>query len=1014
MEPKTDLEQGDEPCIKSEEDYPDYVAVYDSVKDEHWDGVNQVKTENRLLVEVKSEKLDTEPTVNSMQFKNMDPLTLIEEFEIKSEYVEDTISDLPWDRIEEKLEPGVEADSIADQIKMEFQVSEWQEEKPCMSSANFENTGALGLTEEIDIKSESDESDDLEFDSARMKKNWRMEQKYSDNIYECIHCTFKITNRSKFIRHMIKHNTQKPLECVNCDESFTNKRSLDQHILQKHPEFTTSVSHKIHKCTYCQYKTIYRRDLYAHMMKHTGAKLTCTMCDTSFTIQRSLDNHILQKHPKFAASVSSKIHECTQCEYKTTEAQRLAGHIIKHTGAKLTCTKCDASFTCQRSLDNHILQKHPELSASVSSKIHKCTHCQYKTTYTRLLTDHMIKHTGSKPTCTKCDTSFISQRSLDNHILQKHPKFTASVSSKIHECTHCEFKTTEARHLAGHIMKHTGAKLTCTKCDASFTCQRSSDNHILQKHPELSASVSSKIHKCSHCQYKTTYTRLLADHMIKHTGAKLTCTKCGTSFTSQRSLDNHILQKHPKFTASVSSKIHECTHCEYKTTEARHLAGHVMKHTGAKLTCTKCDASFSCQRSLDNHILQKHPELSASVSSKIHKCTHCQYETTYTKLLADHMIKHTGPKFACTKCDATFTNKRSLNHHILQKHPELAASVSHKIHECTHCQYKTTFTRLLDRHMMKHTGVKRTCTKCDASFTNTTSLDNHILQKHSKFAASVSSKIRECTHCEYKTTYAHCLAGHMIKHTGARLTCTKCDASYTNKRTLDHHILQKHPEFIDSISHKLHECTHCDYKTTYVRNLDRHMVKHTEANITCTKCHASFTNQSSLDNHILQRHPKFTEAVSGTIHECTHCEYKTAFANYLAKHMKKHTAAKLACTNCDASFTNKRSLDHHILQKHPDVTASMSHKIHACTHCQYKTIYITSLHRHMSKHTGAKLKCTKCDASFTTKRSIDNHILQNHPELAASVSHKIYECTHCDYKTTFTQSMKKHKDTHVT
>ncbi|CAH1968612.1 unnamed protein product [Acanthoscelides obtectus] len=63
-----------------------------SVKDEHWDGVNQVKMENQLVVGVKSEKPEAEPTVNNTKFENMDIWTLNEEFDIKIE-CENAVSD---------------------------------------------------------------------------------------------------------------------------------------------------------------------------------------------------------------------------------------------------------------------------------------------------------------------------------------------------------------------------------------------------------------------------------------------------------------------------------------------------------------------------------------------------------------------------------------------------------------------------------------------------------------------------------------------------------------------------------------------------------------------------------------------------------------------------------------------------------------------------------------------------------------------------------------------------------
>ncbi|CAH2008020.1 unnamed protein product [Acanthoscelides obtectus] len=759
-----------------------------SIKREHWDRVNQVKTESELVV-VKSEKPNTEVSVD-MKFE--DTLTLKD---IKSAYDEYDVSDLTWHRIknEQMLDLEIEGHLTVDtvhQMKMEFQESEKLEEKTPLSSTHFENTDALGLHEEFDIKVESDQNEghDSATNSAQRKNMWKREQTYSQieekKLFSCI-CNYTNHSKNGLILH-IKNNchlgsnlkkspfvsrklsTRNEYVCVNCKEVFKLKASLYSHMARNHAECIASKSSTIHECMFCDFKTVHKSHLTGHLSKHTKPSDThiCKCCSISFKTKVLLYDHTLKKHPIFNGIVSSEIYECMYCSFKTTDRSTFIRHMAKHnTQNPFECTNCYASFKSKVRLDDHILEKHAKFTASVSHKIQECTQCEYKTTFAYSLAKHIAKHTGAKPTCTRCDASFIKKVSFENHILQKHPEITDSVSSKIYECTHCEYRTTGARYLAVHIMKHTGDKFTCTKCDASFTSKEWLDNHILQKHPEFTASVSRKIHECTQCEYKTAFAYDLARHITKHTGAKNMCTKCDASFTSKQWLDNHILQKHPEFTASVSRKIYECTDCEYKSLHKQQLTMHMVKHTGAKLTCTKCDASFISNQSLDNHVLHKHPEFADSVSCKIHKCTHCEFKTTHSGNLASHIKKHTGTKLTCTKCDASFTFKRTLDNHILQNHSEFTDSVSFKVHECTYCEYKTTHAQNLDRHIIKHTGAKITCTKCDASFTFKRSLDNHILRTHSELAGSVSFKIHKCTHCEYKTTFRQHLAKHVTKHT---------------------------------------------------------------------------------------------------------------------------------------------------------------------------------------------------------------------------------------------------------
>ncbi|CAH2011322.1 unnamed protein product [Acanthoscelides obtectus] len=724
------------------------------VKDEHWDGVNQVKMENQLVVSVKSETPEAEQTVNNTELGNMDTLMLNEEFDIKYE-CEDAIFDRI--KVEEKLEPGLEADSIADtvnQMKMEFQESDKLEEKPDLRSTNLENMYALGLHHGFDIKTESDQSDEHDSASDRLpiKKTREKEQRNpameeGKKSFSCYKCNYTSHCKKGLIGH-IKRN--------NCYLGSSLGKS-GSHLVKKHVGSIALVSSKIHECTLCYFKTAYKGDLTRHMLKHTTKLRICKHCNTSFKTERSLFAHILKIHPNFSGTISSKIYECMHCAHKQIARSSFIKHLAKHDiQTTFKCRNCDASFNTKRRLESHTLHKHP--------KIRECAQCEYKTAIKYCLARHMIKHTGAKLKCTKCEKSFTTIRTLDDHILREHPEFTTSVSSKIHKCTYCEYKTTYKGNLVSHMMKHTGAKLKCTKCDASFTTIRTLDNHILRKHPEFTTSVSRKIHKCTHCEYKCLEKQQLIRHMMKHTGAKLKCTKCDASFTTIRLLDNHILQKHPEFTTSVSSKIHKCTHCEYKTTYKGNLVSHLMKHTGAKFKCTKCDASFTTILSLDNHILRKHPEFTTSVSRKIHKCTHCEYKTTYKGNLVSHLMKHTGAKLKCTKCDESFTTIRLLDNHILRKHPEFTTSVSRKIHKCTHCEYKCLQKQHLIKHMMKHIGAKLKCTKCEASFISKRSLDNHILRKHPEFSTFVSHKIHKCTHCEYKCLEKKQLIRHMMKH----------------------------------------------------------------------------------------------------------------------------------------------------------------------------------------------------------------------------------------------------------
>ncbi|CAH2003488.1 unnamed protein product [Acanthoscelides obtectus] len=634
----------------------------------------------------------------------------------------------------------------------------------------------------------------------------------SSKIYECAHCTYKSTFKARLARHMLKHfagkGSHKPDVCIHCNKTFLYKRSLNDHIIKKHPEHITSVPGKIHECTDCTYKTTFKNRLAIHMLKHPDAKSSyklqkCVHCETKFLTKTLLGNHIINKHPDFLESVSSKIHECTYCTYKTTVKGKLAIHMLKH----------------------------PD--ANSSYKLNECIHC---------------------------NRTFINKKNLNDHIIKKHPEHTASVASKIHECEYCVFITTSKGYLAKHMRMHAGEKgdiKTCIHCNATFKCERKLDNHIIKEHPDLIASVSSKIYECTHCPFRTTEKYYLSKHILKHSeaerGSKLKkCVHCNATFSTKTLLGNHIIFKHPEFIASVLSKIHECTHCTYKTTVKGKFDIHILKHSGVKPSCklkecVHCNATFKAKMLLDNHIIKKHPDFISSISGKIHECTHCSYKTTFKGKLAIHMLKHPGAKSShklsvCIHCDRTFINKKNLNDHIIKKHPEHTASVSSKIFECKYCAYKTALNGCLTIHMRKHPEAEnghdlktggyalKTCIQCKAAFKNNTSLDNHIVKNHPDCVASISREIHECKYCAFKTVSKGSLTRHLGKHPGAEggstlKTCIHCDAAFKSKRCLDNHTIKKHPEYIASVSSKIYECTHCTYKTTVKKDLDSHSRK---------------------------------------------------------------------------------------------------------------------------------------------------------------------------------------------
>nr|CAI5819638.1 unnamed protein product [Callosobruchus analis] len=697
------------------------------------------------------------------------------------------------------------------------------------------------------------------------------------------------------------------------------------------------------------------------------------------------------------------------------------------------CIHCSRTFKSTQSLDDHIVKRHPDFMASVSSKVHECTKCTYKTVSTSLLRRHMVNHRNREIyRCIYCNKTFTRKPSLDDHIVKIHPDFVTSVSSKVHECTECTYKTVSTSLLRRHnTVNHpdaAGNRITnrCTYCKKTFA-----HDHKIKRHHDFITSVSSKVHGCTECTYKTVSTSELRRHMVNHPDVADTCLYCNKTLSTKPLLDDHVVKRHPDFVASVSRKIHECTKCTYKTTRSKCIREHLLaKHSEIANRCIYCNKTFKSTRSLDNHIVKKHPDFITSISRKVHECTECTYKTVGAYLLRRHNMVNHPDVAGCVYCNSTFTRKVTLDDHIVKRHPDFIATISSKVHECTECTFKTVSTSQLKRHIVANATNR--CIYCNKTFKRKRSLDDHIVKIHPDFITSVSRKVHECTECAYKTVSAYLLRRHnMVSHSdvaGNRITntCIYCNKTFKSTQSLDDHVIKIHPDFIRSVSSKVHECTECTYRTVSTTLLKQHVTaKHPDTagnrkTNKCFYCNKTFKSTQSLDDHVVKIHPDFITSVSSKVHECTECIYKSVSTTLFKQHVtSKHpdiagNFKTNRCIYCNKTLSRKTSLHDHIVKRHPDFIASVSCKVHECTKCTYKTIRSIELKKHMmEKHPDiagnrTTSRCIYCNKTFKTTRSLDDHIVKIHPDFITSVSSKVHECKECTYRTVSTTLLKQH------
>ncbi|CAH1968314.1 unnamed protein product [Acanthoscelides obtectus] len=279
-----------------------------------------------------------------------------------------------------------------------------------------------------------------------------------------------------------------------------------------------------------------------------------------------------------------------------------------------------------------------------------------------------------------------------------------------------------------------------------------------KQHRVACNKATGELFSCYNCEHTACCKDHLVEHMEEHkqhahsisstscnSSSSFKCIYCSSSFKTKRTLDEHIVKKHPTFKSTISSKLHECTFCSYKTTKKDMFSNHMSKQHPDNvhmLTCKYCNAIYSSKSDLDYHIDKKHPEFK-----------HCTYESG---------------QYKCNYCNAVYLSKRGMNVHIGKKHNELTFILSESTSRSELC----------------------VCKHCNATFSRKWTRDNHILRKHPEFISSTSCKVLECTYCSFKTAIKDTFHRHMLRH--KLNTCKHCNESFQTDMMLNTHIFQKH------------------------------------------------------------------------------------------------------------------------------------------------------------------------------------------------------------------------------
>ena len=551
---------------------------------------------------------------------------------------------------------------------------------------------------------------------------------------QCPVCKMSVSEVTMY-SHRKLHFKRNQFPCHRCNESYSAKSSLWNHIRTKHTN-----KGKV-QCTVCK-RHFSVLSIARHMKSHGERKrIQCRLCDSSFTENSTLWNHMKRKHK------NKPKEQCPICKISVLNFRQHIRRVHKSEQKVFSCNTCQETFTNNSNLKRHMETHKPRGKRN----LFLCSMCDKSLTSKVSLQSHIAGHRGQQKRvqCTVCKKYVASLRNhMDTHLDRaKRPTYSCPVCKKVIMSTKTGLRSIVVKHMAIHGSGRT--LFPCEKCDTTCT-----DQYTLKRHITTHDKDRPKFH-CTKCTKSYSFHSGLRHHMRIHLDPtekqRFICANCNKECTTRRGLVLHLA------THNTERKHFPCLICKKTFAFSTGLRAHSETHSDRhRVSCPRCGRKVL---NLKTH-LQTHLDHSAR---KTFTCAKCNFVFTNTGNVKRHMTTVHG-SFACSKCKEICIGKNALRKHC-STHKERPKRSS-----CPKCQ-RQVLAYNLKKHIRIHVSdlTERqtvTCKKCRAKLTG--NLQRHMADVHSSFACQVCNDI---------VIGKAALLAHTLTHKtkGRTKPCPKCN-----------------------------------------------------------------------------------------------------------------------------------------------------------------------------------------------------------------------------------------------
>ncbi|KAG7323437.1 hypothetical protein KOW79_013139 [Hemibagrus wyckioides] len=280
-----------------------------------------------------------------------------------------------------------------------------------------------------------------------------------DSSYQCQFCTAKFSSYFQLKSHMTQHKDEQVYRCVvkACSQTFQKLELFLEHI-RSHQEHLT---YRCHLCTKV-FQSLFELGLhqYSHSfcpqqnMRKDTAYYRCNKCQSKYSTQEALEQHILTASHNFPCPHCHKVFPCERYFRR---------HLLTHGAVgRFKCQICKKLFKTE-----HYLKLHTQIHSG--EKPYKCSVCEATFNRKDKVKRHMLIHEPFKKykcpfrTHVGCTKEFNRPDKLKAHILSHS-------GIKPFKCQFCQKSFSRRAHMLEHQRSHTNNyRFRCSTCAKGFT-----------------------------------------------------------------------------------------------------------------------------------------------------------------------------------------------------------------------------------------------------------------------------------------------------------------------------------------------------------------------------------------------------------------------------------------------------------------------------------------------------------------------------------------------------------------